>query len=101
MKYLQNVATINVAPEKCTGCGICMKVCPRNVLEIKDKWAEVSDRDSCIECGACKMNCASDAIYVDSGVGCATAMINGILRFGDPDKGSCGCDSKSGSNGCC
>jgi len=101
MKYLQNVATIKVIQEKCTGCEMCMKVCPRNVLTIIEKKAVIADKDSCIECGACAMNCAFDAISGDFGVGCATAMINGLIRFGNPDKGSCGCDADDKSGGCC
>ena len=36
--------------------------------------------DDCMECGACQINCPSGAIQVDSGVGCAIAMIRAALR---------------------
>jgi NAD-dependent dihydropyrimidine dehydrogenase PreA subunit len=101
MKYLHDVATIGVIADKCVGCGTCIDVCPRAVLQIKEKKAVVVDKDSCIECGACKINCAFDAITVDSGVGCAAAMINGILRYGNPDKGTCDCGDTGSSSGCC
>ncbi len=101
MKYLHDVATIAVIQDKCVGCGMCVEVCPRNVITLKGKKAFVIDRDACLECGACVKNCAFDALSVDSGVGCATAMINGLVRFGDPDKGACDCDGTSGSPGCC
>jgi hypothetical protein len=32
-----------------------------------------------MECGACQVNCPTDAISVDSGVGCAAAMIRAAL----------------------
>ena len=101
MKYMRNVATIAVNQDQCTGCGACITVCPRNVLAKKDEKVFVSDRDSCIECGACARNCAFDAITGNFGVGCAAAMISGILRYGDPDKGTCDCGSPGESSGCC
>jgi NAD-dependent dihydropyrimidine dehydrogenase PreA subunit len=96
MKYLANVVTLGYDQDKCTGCGRCTEVCPRGVFAMRDKRAVVTDRDLCIECGACEGNCEFDAITVKSGVGCAAAMINGILRKGDADGGCCGPDT-----GCC
>ena len=53
-----------------------------------DSMALIRNRDACIECGACSMNCPVDAISVQVGVGCATAVINAALgRKGD----SCYC----------
>ena len=98
MKYLRNVATIVIDKDTCTGCRMCVEVCPRGVIRMDGTAVVVGERDRCIECGACKQNCPSDAIRVDSGVGCAAAMINGLLRFGDADKGSCDCNRDSG---CC
>jgi ferredoxin len=38
------------------------------------------DRPSaCMECGACQLNCVTGAIAVESGVGCAAAMIRAAL----------------------
>jgi NAD-dependent dihydropyrimidine dehydrogenase PreA subunit len=64
---------------------------------IRDKKAFVTDRDKCMECGACANNCEFGAIRVNSGVGCAAAIINGMITGGPP---SCDCGVESGSN-CC
>jgi Fe-S-cluster-containing hydrogenase component 2 len=64
---------------------------------MKDKRAVVTDRDLCMECGACAMNCEFGAITVNAGVGCASAIITGMLTGREP---SCGCDGSS-SGGCC
>lgn len=102
MKYLHDIATIAISSEVCIGCGKCIDVCPAAVLEINEKKAVVVNRDNCIECGACAKNCIVSAVNVDSGVGCAAAMINGLIKYGDIDKGTCDCSSTSqGTSGCC
>lgn len=96
MKYLANVVTLEFNPEKCAGCGRCAEVCPHGLFQIRDKKAFVSDRDGCMECGACMKNCAFGALKVNAGVGCAAALINGMLTGGPP---SCDCGGSSGT--CC
>lgn len=75
---------------------MCTKVCPHAVFEISKGKALIRNRDHCMECGACALNCPQDAIFVKSGVGCAAGILNGILNNSEP---TCGCnDAKSG---CC
>lgn len=83
--YLKNVVTLELDREKCTGCGVCTQVCPHEVLAMQDKKAAIVDRDRCMECGACTKNCAFSALTVDSGVGCAIAILNSIIRGGEPN----------------
>jgi ferredoxin len=99
MRYLADVVTLAYREEACTGCGECAEVCPRGVFVIVDGKARIIDKNLCVECGACAKNCAFSAISVKSGVGCASALINGILRGGEPECGCCGPDSKT--KGCC
>ncbi len=87
--YLKNVATLEYDRSKCTGCGLCVAVCPHGVFRLEGKKAQVTDRDRCMECGACARNCAFGAITVEPGVGCAAAIIAGMLTGKEP---SCGCD---------
>jgi NAD-dependent dihydropyrimidine dehydrogenase PreA subunit len=88
MIYLKNVATLQFFPEKCTSCKMCMKVCPHKVFDIKENKIFITDKDKCMECGACMLNCKFDAISVDTGVGCAEALIKGILTG---KEASCDC----------
>jgi NAD-dependent dihydropyrimidine dehydrogenase PreA subunit len=82
--YLRGVTTLALDDGLCTGCGICATVCPHAVFAIDDGLAVIRDRDACMECGACALNCETEAITVNSGVGCATAVINAALgRSGD------------------
>jgi ferredoxin len=79
-RYLTNVATLRLEVDRCSGCGRCAEVCPHGVFSVADGQARVDDRDACMECGACSRNCPEGAIKVDSGVGCATGLINEWLR---------------------
>ena len=92
MKYLSNVTTLRYSTDKCAGCGRCVEVCPQGVFTMQDKRAAITDRDLCMECGACALNCPVKAITVDSGVGCASGMINEWLqerKLGKLGSGNC------------
>jgi NAD-dependent dihydropyrimidine dehydrogenase PreA subunit len=96
LRYLPNVTTLELDESKCNGCQLCIMVCPHEVFTIKDKRAKIVDKDACMECGACASNCPEDAITVDSGVGCAAAIIVGAIKGIEP---TCECDTDNSS--CC
>jgi NAD-dependent dihydropyrimidine dehydrogenase PreA subunit len=79
---MRNASTLNTLrydPQNCTGCGMCIHVCPHAVFTMSNHVAKLMNPDACMECGACQQNCPWDAIQVDSGVGCAAAMIRAAL----------------------
>jgi NAD-dependent dihydropyrimidine dehydrogenase PreA subunit len=94
--YLPDVVTLSLYEEKCTGCGMCVKVCPHDVFELSGRKAVIARRDFCMECGACALNCPYQAISVNTGVGCAAGIINGILRNSEPT-----CDCSGSGSKCC
>ena len=53
-----------VDPEKCTGCGNCVEVCPVEAIELDDSLAKV-DEEICIYCGACISECPVEAIVLE------------------------------------
>jgi ferredoxin len=71
--------TLKFSPELCTGCGICCDVCPHGVFAQNGRIIQVIAPLACMECGACQTNCPFGAISVDSGVGCAAAMMRAAL----------------------
>ena len=75
--YLEN--TLAYDPSVCNGCGMCVAVCPHNVFEMNGRKASLLHPSACMECGACRKNCITNAIHVESGVGCANAMIRAAL----------------------
>jgi len=102
--YLKDVVTLELDGDRCTGCGMCLLVCPHTVLGMNNRHVQIENRDACMECGACAMNCPTDALSVEAGVGCAAAVINSILGR----EGDCCCviETKDDSNesprkGCC
>jgi NAD-dependent dihydropyrimidine dehydrogenase PreA subunit len=75
--YLEN--TLMYHPELCNGCAKCVEVCPHAVFEMEGRKAVLAHPTACMECGACQKNCITNAITVESGVGCASAMIRAAL----------------------
>ena len=96
LRYLEESVTLSLDAEKCTGCRACTIVCPHGVFAMAGNRAQIADRGACMECGACQLNCASGAISVEPGVGCAAAIIRGWLTGTEP---SCGCSGAPASAG--
>lgn len=79
---------------------MCTKACPHGVFTEGEKGkghVELTEPESCMECGACAANCPVQAIEVESGVGCAWAMIGAALKGKDMDSDAVCC----GEDGCC
>lgn len=93
--YLKNIVTLELKEENCNGCGMCIKVCPHEVFETYNRKVRITNKDYCMECGACALNCAGNAIFVKSGVGCAAALIQSLIKNTEP-----ACRCSSGNSGC-
>jgi MinD superfamily P-loop ATPase len=77
---------------------MCSAVCPHGVFAPGEETARLARPEACMECGACAMNCPTAAIEVESGVGCAYALMLAALRGRDESCHTCGCD---GEQKCC
>ncbi len=88
---------INFNAEKCTGCSVCLKVCPRHIIFLVNGKAQIKDNRDCLECGACMLNCGFDAIKVTKGTGCLYAIIKEDILKITPKGSGCGC----GTGGSC
>ena len=51
-----------VRREECVACGCCVKVCPRQALEIvKGLFARVEEK-ACVGCGRCERECPAGVV---------------------------------------
>jgi NAD-dependent dihydropyrimidine dehydrogenase PreA subunit len=91
MRYLMAGHSLVLDDTRCSGCARCVEVCPHAVFTMVDHLATMVSRDTCMECGACRMNCAEGAIQVSAGVGCAAALIAQVARGGGSENPSCAC----------
>jgi NAD-dependent dihydropyrimidine dehydrogenase PreA subunit len=76
--YISN--TLRYNPDLCSGCGMCSVVCPHLVFVQNERLAQLIRPKACMECGACQRNCPTNAIIVESGVGCAYAQMLAALK---------------------
>ncbi len=66
---LEPYFTLHVDPKRCTGCGTCVDVCPRDVYELQSGngalRSQVARPDQCELCTACVKQCPAGAILAD------------------------------------
>ena len=81
---------IQVIIEKCTGCTLCIKVCPFDAIRIMDKKALIN-LDKCNLCGACVPACKFKAILLEKsevrGERTDLSVYKGVWVFAEQRKG--------------
>lgn len=60
---------------QCTGCGNCLRFCPKQILKLSDQndlnekslpYIQFENEEACMHCGACELMCTAGAIKVES-----------------------------------
>ena len=58
-----------VDKSKCVACGVCVKECPMNAVDVWKGCYAVINKDICIGCGKCEKSCPAGSILVLDRVG--------------------------------
>jgi len=62
----REVLSLQVNTERCSGCGECVDMCRRNVLDMEYgadyNVAKVVNLSNCVGCGKCWLKCPTNAI---------------------------------------
>jgi len=64
---MSDESRIKIVLEKCTGCTLCVRICPFGAIKIENKKA-IIDLSKCNLCGACVDSCKFAAIVLDKGL---------------------------------
>jgi NADH:ubiquinone oxidoreductase subunit F (NADH-binding)/(2Fe-2S) ferredoxin/Pyruvate/2-oxoacid:ferredoxin oxidoreductase delta subunit len=60
----KTLITYRIDPDKCTGCGVCLKGCPHKAITGRKKEAHVINTQLCQKCGICRSECKFSAVQV-------------------------------------
>ena len=56
--------TYSIDPDKCNGCGVCLRACVYGAITGAKKQVHIIDTQLCQKCGICRSECKFDAIRV-------------------------------------
>ncbi len=77
---------MKIDPDKCIGCGFCVRDCPVEAVRLRKKKA-VINQEKCTGCGVCFRVCENDAVvferaYAEGAVQCDACPINCLINPG-------------------
>ena len=62
---MSRMISVYIAPEKCTGCGKCISLCPEKAIKGGEGLIHVIDAAKCTGCLAC-MDCGEAIVRISS-----------------------------------
>ena len=61
-KVCLSLVEFYINPEKCNGCGLCVKACEAQAISGEKKKPHQIDQSKCVKCGKCITTCRQEAI---------------------------------------
>ncbi len=59
------MVSVKIDKDLCTGCGVCIEICPYKAIELTDNRAEYILMEQCFSCGHCQAVCPVEAVSMD------------------------------------
>ncbi|MGQ9508695.1 MAG: NADH-ubiquinone oxidoreductase-F iron-sulfur binding region domain-containing protein [Thermodesulfobacteriota bacterium] len=63
-KFCKDLISFFIDPEKCTGCGACVRVCPSQAISGERKKVHSIEKQKCVKCRGCIEACKFDAVFI-------------------------------------
>jgi adenylylsulfate reductase subunit B len=58
------VMDIRVDPELCSGCGLCIIICPQGIFGLQEGVSQADSPEECLVCHLCEVACEYEAITI-------------------------------------
>ena len=66
---MQKVKKLAAIGKDCVACGCCVRVCPREAIQVPFGVTAVVDSDKCVGCGRCAAECPAGIISLKAAEG--------------------------------
>lgn len=63
-KFCKDLISFFIDPEKCTGCGACVRVCPSQAISGERKKVHSIEKQKCVKCRGCIEACKFGAVFI-------------------------------------
>ncbi len=85
-----DLITFYILPDKCQGCGICLRSCPAEAITGGKRLVHIIDQSKCIKCGTCLEVCPAkfSAVTKVSGEEISVPSEPVPITAGKPDSGA-------------
>lgn len=65
----RRLITLHILPDRCSGCGLCMRECPAGAVSGEKKKPHRIDTEKCTRCRVCMDVCPEGAVQIQRGRG--------------------------------